>query len=108
MKIQNRVSSELLEWRGIQIRAHIFHIGQRQEIKRGGLKGDVRTSNFGRGTFLGIVPGFISSRSVELLFGREEPRKPRNILLPTVTGIQTSCLPIKRRDGGEKKEKNLD
>lgn len=69
----------------IDVCAHIFRIGQRQEIKRGGLKGDVRTSNFGQGTFLGIVPGFISSRSVELL-SEEEPR-PRNILLPAVTSM---------------------
>lgn len=69
MEIQNRASFS--NGRANHIGAHISHIGQRQEIKRGGLKGDVRTSNFGRGTFLGIVPGFISSRSVELLSGEK-------------------------------------
>lgn len=95
MEIQNRrrFPVSIGEWRArlqprIGKRAYIFRIGQRQEIKRDGLKGDVRTSNFGQGTFLGIVPRFISSRSVELLSG-EGAAAPRNILLPTVTGIQT-------------------
>lgn len=83
-------------------RTYIFRIGQRQEIKRGGLKGDVRTSNFGRGAggnfSPGIVSGFISSRSVELPSREEKEeevwgsRHPRNILLPAVTGVQTPIL----------------
>lgn len=111
MEIQNRVSGEASTngeaYR--YMRTYISHIGQRQEIKRGGLKGDVRTSNFGWGTFLGIVAWIYLFPKCRTLLSRGRERRAaetkKYILLPAVTGIQTCCLPVKRRDRGEERER---